>query len=198
MMSFIEEIEKRRSIYALSNQVELSNEALDTLIKQAIRLSPSAFNSQSSRAIILFDHAHIKFWEIVKKTLQARVPADVFIATENKINGFSAGKGTILFYEDQDIVKNLQQQFTAYAENFPIWSEHSTAIAQFAVWTALSEKNIGASLQHYNPIVDEETAKVFEVPHSWKLRAQLVFGAIEAQAGEKEFMQDEVRFKTFN
>ena len=85
-----------------------------------------------------------------------------------------------------------------YAENFPIWSEHSTGIAQFATWTALSEAGIGASLQHYNPIVDDQVAEEFNVPASWKLRAQLVFGSIEAPAGEKEYMNDADRFKTFN
>jgi len=79
-----------------------------------------------------------------------------------------------------------------------VWSEHSTAIAQFAVWTALSEQGIGASLQHYNPIVDAEVAQAFDIPASWKLRAQLVFGSIEAPAGEKTFMDDTARFKTFN
>ncbi|MCF8998690.1 nitroreductase family protein [Acinetobacter nectaris] len=196
-MSFIKEIEKRRTIYAIGNHVQQSNEELEVLIKKAIRLSPSAFNSQSSRAVILFDDSHKKFWEIVRETLRKIVPEAAFEGTNKKISSFAAGKGTVLFYEDQDIVKGLQEQFAAYADNFPIWSEHSSAIAQFAVWTALSEENIGASLQHYNPIADEEAAKVFEVPSTWKLRAQLVFGSIEAPAGEKEFMEDGARFKTF-
>ena len=196
-MSFIKEIENRRTIYNIGSQVNQSNQEIEILIKKAIRLSPSAFNSQSSRAVILFDESHQKFWDIVKNTLQKLVPENAFEGTAKKIASFAAGKGTVLFYEDQDIVKNLQEQFTAYADNFPVWSEHSSAIAQFAVWTALSEEKIGASLQHYNPILDEETAQVFDVPHSWKLRAQLVFGSIEASAGEKEFMQDEQRFKTF-
>lgn len=196
-MSFIQEIQKRRTIYHIGRQVSQTNEQVDRLIKEAIRLSPSAFNSQSSRAVILFDESHEKFWNLVKTTLQKIVPEQAFEATAKKIASFSAGKGTVLFYEDQDIVKNLQEQFSAYAENFPVWSEHSSAIAQFAVWTALSEENIGASLQHYNPIIDEETAQTFDVPASWKLRAQLVFGSIETPAGEKEFMQDEQRFKTF-
>ena len=92
----------------------------------------------------------------------------------------------------------MQEQFALYADNFPVWSEHSSAIAQFAVWTALSEHNIGASLQHYNPIVDAEIAEIFDIPANWKLRAQLVFGSIEAPAGEKTFMAEADRFKTFN
>lgn len=196
-MSFIQEIEKRRTIYAIGSNVQHSNEELEVLIKKAIRLSPSAFNSQSSRAVILFDDSHKKFWEIVRETLRQIIPESAFKGTNNKISSFAAGKGTVLFYEDQDIVKGLQEQFAAYADNFPIWSEHSSAIAQFAVWTALSEVNVGASLQHYNPIADAETAKAFGVPETWKLRAQLVFGSIEAPAGEKEFMEDDARFKTF-
>lgn len=197
-MSFIDQIEKRRTIYAIGNNVTVSNAELEALIKKTIRLSPSSFNSQSSRAVILFDASHVKFWEIVRETLRKIVPEAAFEATSNKINSFAAGKGTVLFYEDQDVIKGLQEQFAAYADNFPVWSEHSSAIAQFAVWTALSEQGVGASLQHYNPIVDAETAETFAVPASWKLRAQLVFGSIEAPAGEKTFMDDEVRFKTFN
>ncbi|WP_151777447.1 nitroreductase family protein [Acinetobacter brisouii] len=197
-MSFIDQIEKRRTIYAIGNNVTVPNAELEALIKKTIRLSPSSFNSQSSRAVILFDASHVKFWEIVRETLRKIVPEAAFEATSNKINSFAAGKGTVLFYEDQDVIKDLQEKFAAYADNFPVWSEHSSAIAQFAVWTALSEQGVGASLQHYNPIVDAETAETFAVPASWKLRAQLVFGSIEAPAGEKTFMDDEVRFKTFN
>ena len=197
-MSFIDQIEKRRTIYAIGNNVTVPNAELEALIKKTIRLSPSSFNSQSSRAVILFDASHVKFWEIVRETLRKIVPEAAFEATSNKINSFAAGKGTVLFYEDQDVIKGLQEQFAAYADNFPVWSEHSSAIAQFAVWTALSEQNIGASLQHYNPIVDAEIAEIFDIPANWKLRAQLVFGSIEAPAGEKTFMAEADRFKTFN
>ena len=197
-MSFIDQIEKRRTIYALGNQVKQSNQEIDEIIKKAIRLSPSAFNSQSSRAVILFDQSHQKFWNIVLETLRKIVPEAAFEGTAAKIASFAAGKGTVLFYEDQDVVKSLQEQFALYADNFPIWSEHASAIAQFAAWTALSEEGIGASLQHYNPIVDEEVAQIFGLPASWKLRAQLVFGSIEAEASEKAFIEDDQRFKTFN
>lgn len=95
------------------------------------------------------------------------------------------------------MIKGLQEQFELYADNFPVWSEHSTAIAQFAVWNVLAEQGIGASLQHYNPIIDEKINAAFEIPAQWKLRAQLVFGSIEGEAGEKAFIEDKSRFKTF-
>lgn len=196
-MSFIEQIKQRRSIYAIGKNVSQKPEQLDAVIQEAIKQSPSSFNSQSSRAVTLYGESHTKFWEIVRGTLRKMVPEENFESTSQKIDSFSAGYGTVLFYEDQDVIKDLQDQFPLYADNFPVWSEHSSAIAQFATWTALAEINIGASLQHYNPIVDEEVAQTFDIPANWKLRAQLVLGSIEAPAGEKSFMDDSKRFKTF-
>lgn len=197
-MSFLDQIKQRRTIYAIGKNVALDNAKVESIIKEAVKHSPSAFNSQTSRVVTLFGASHVKFWTIVLDTLRKIVPAEAFEGTSAKLNSFIAGNATVLFYEDQNVVKGLQEQFPLYADNFPIWSEHSTAIAQFAVWTALAEQNIGASLQHYNPIVDEEVATTFDIPSSWKLRAQLVLGSIEAPAGEKAFMDDAERFKTFN
>ena len=197
-MSFLDHIKQRRTIYAVGKNVALTPEQIESVIKEAVNHSPSAFNSQTSRIVTLFGESHLQFWNVVRETLRKIVPEAAFEGTNTKINSFAAGYGTVLFYEDQDVVKSLQEQFALYADNFPVWSEHSSAIAQFAVWTALSEQNIGASLQHYNPIVDAEIAEVFDIPANWKLRAQLVFGSIEAPAGEKTFMAEADRFKTFN
>lgn len=197
-MSFLDHIKQRRTIYAVGKNVALTPEKIESVIKEAVNHSPSAFNSQTSRIVTLFGESHLQFWNVVRETLRKIVPEAAFEGTNAKINSFAAGYGTVLFYEDQDVVKALQEQFALYADNFPVWSEHSSAIAQFAVWTALSEQNIGASLQHYNPIVDAEIAEIFDIPANWKLRAQLVFGSIEAHAGEKTFMAEADRFKTFN
>lgn len=196
-MAFLNEIKQRRTIYTIGKNVSLEQAEIENIIKDAVKHSPSAFNSQTSRVVILFGESHEKFWNIVRETLRDLISAEAFEGTNIKINGFAAGYGTALFYEDQDIVKSLQEQFALYADHFPDWSEHSTGIAQFATWTALAERNIGASLQHYNPIIDEEVAKTFNVPSNWKLRAQLVFGSIEAPAGEKTFIDDADRFKIF-
>ena len=197
-MSFLGHIKQRRTIYAVGKNVALTPEQIESVIKEAVNHSPSAFNSQTSRIVTLFGESHLQFWNVVRETLRKIVPDAAFEGTNAKINSFAAGYGTVLFYEDQDVVKSLQEQFALYADNFPVLSEHSSAIAQFAVWTALSEQNIGASLQHYNPIVDAEIAEIFDIPANWKLRAQLVFGSIEAPAGEKTFMAEADRFKTFN
>ncbi|EKT53574.1 nitroreductase family protein [Providencia sneebia] len=195
--AFIEMIKNRRTIYDLGNKLPVSHEHIINLVKEAVKHSPSSFNSQTSRVVILFGDEHKKLWETTKETLRKIVPAEAFSGTEKKIDSFSAGAGSILFFEDMSVVKGLQEQFPLYADNFPIWSEQASGIAQFAVWTALAQEQVGASLQHYNPLIDNFVQKEWGTPDSWVLRAQMVFGSINSPAGDKDFMDDEVRFKIF-
>ncbi|MDP0927991.1 nitroreductase family protein [Paracoccus onubensis] len=188
---------KRRSQYALGESLPIPKKETDRLIREAIRQAPSSFNSQSSRAVILFGEESRKFWHLVEEALRIIVPEADFPKTQKRIGGFAAGAGTVLFFEDQSVVGELQEKFPLYAENFPIWSEHSTGMAQLAVWTTLADVGIGASLQHYNPLVDDKVAATWDLPESWKLRAQLPFGSNEAQVAEKTFIDDSYRFRTF-
>lgn len=195
---FLDLITKRRTIYAIGKNTAQTPEYLTDLIQNAIKQSPSSFNSQSSRAVILFNDASEKFWTLVADKLKAYAKDEESAAkTTAKMASFAAGVGTVLFFEDQDVVSGLQEQFSSYADNFPIWAEHSTAIAQFAVWTALHTEGLGASLQHYNPIVDQEVHAEWSIPSNWKLRAQLVFGSVEGEAKDKSYMDDATRFKVF-
>ncbi|MGM0198373.1 nitroreductase family protein [Enterococcus sp. DIV1314a] len=194
MSEAIKLFENRRSIYAIGNELPISEEEVTALIKAAVKASPSSFNSQTSRVVILMDDAHQKLWNIVEKTLEPLTPEEAFPNTQAKLASFAAGKGTILFFEDMDVVRSLQEQFALYAENFPIWSDQSAGIAQHSVWVALAEANIGANLQHYNPIIDEEVAATWNIPANWKLTGQMPFGSIESSAAPKDFMDDADRF----
>ncbi|HCM89641.1 MULTISPECIES: nitroreductase family protein [Vagococcus] len=197
MSNFITALKKRRSIYHLGENISLSETEVESLIKEVVRESPSSFNSQTQRVVILFGESNQKLWSITETALKVVTPAEAFEGTQAKLKSFAAGKGTILFFEDTDVVKSLQEQFALYADNFPIWSEQASGLTQANVWTALSEENIGASIQHYNPLIDDAVAKEWEIPASWNLRAQMPFGSIETPAGEKEYMNDADRFKTF-
>ena len=195
MTTFTDTLKNRRSIYHLGRNVSLSNEELTALIKEAIKESPTAFNAQSTRAVILFGDAHEKLWEITEEALRPLTPAEAFPNTQNKLAGFKNGYGTVLFFKDTDVVKGLQEQFELYADNFPDWSEQSNGIATANTWVALVDKGLGANLQHYNPVIDEAVAKEWNIPSNWKLRSQLVFGSPETPAGEKEYMNDADRFR---
>ena len=145
MSKFTEMMKNRRSIYALGENLPISKEEVTALVKEVVRESPTAFNSQTQRVVFLFGDAHKKLWAMTEDALA-------------KLQGFAAGAGTILFFEDTDIVKNLQDSFPLYADNFPVWSEQATGLTQANVWTALAQENIGANLQHYNPVIDEAVA----------------------------------------
>ncbi|GAY78862.1 nitroreductase family protein [Sporolactobacillus inulinus] len=197
--TFIDALKKRRSIYALDKNVKASKEEIVKAIQEAVKYAPSAFNSQSAHAVVLFGDESAKIWGeggFAEAALRKVIPeGQSFESTAQKLASFNAGVGTVLFYEDQDVVKGLQEKFALYADNFPIWSEHSTGIAQFSVWTALAELGVGASLQHYNPLIDEAVQKEFDIPASWKLRAQMPFGNIAAPAAEKDFAPIDERVK---
>lgn len=195
--SFINTLKKRRTQYALGKSLPLTEEKVETLIREAVKHSPTSFNSQSSRVLILFGEQSEKLWNITKEELRKIVPTESFAQTEAKIDSFAAGAGTVLFFEDQNVVKGLQENFALYADNFPIWSEQSGGMAQLAVWGAFAEADIGASLQHYNPLIDAEVSKNWNIPASWKLRAQMPFGSHEQPIADKPFMDDSERFKIY-
>ena len=158
--------EKRRTIYALNKNLPLPAAEVAKIIEHAVLHTPSSFNSQSTRVVALFGAEHEKLWQITEDALRAIVPADKFEPTAQKLAMFKAAAGSVLFFEDQEVVQGLQANFPAYADNFPVWAEHTDAMHQYAVWTTLAEAGIGANLQHYNPLIDnavaEATFKIFK------------------------------------
>ncbi|WP_353092624.1 nitroreductase family protein [Tissierella praeacuta] len=196
-MNFYDAVEKRRTYYGIGKDKVVSDERIQEIIEHAVKHTPSAFNSQSSRVILLLGNHHTKLWNIVKESLRKIVPADKFSTTEEKINSFEAGYGTILFFEDNSIVENLQNQFPTYKDNFPIWSQQTSGMHQFVIWTSLETEGYGVSLQHYNELIEEEVKKEWGIDNNWKLIAQMPFGKPTSMPGEKEFSPLENRVKIF-
>lgn len=195
--AFWEAVKSRRTIYSIGKDEIVSAEQVEQIVKDAVLHVPSAFNSQSARVVLLFGAQSDQLWELAKKTLKAIVPSANFPDTEAKLNGFQAGYGTVLFFEDQNVVKGLQEQFALYKDNFPIWSLQSSGMLQFAVWTALEEAGLGVNLQHYNPLIDEQVKAAWSIPENWKLLSEMPFGKPLAAAGEKDFSPIEDRVKIF-
>lgn len=194
---FYSAIKERRSIYAISKETPISDERIQEVVEYAVNHTPSAFNSQSSRVVVLLGEQHDKLWDITTETLRKIVPADSFASTEEKMGSFKGGYGTVLFFEDSAVIDYLQKEFSLYADNFPIWSQHSTGMLQFVIWTSLKQEGLGASLQHYNPLIDEDVKKEWNIPASWNLVAQMPFGTPTMEAGEKQFNPIEERVKVY-
>lgn len=194
---FATAVEERRSVYVINNEALVSDERIQEIVEHAVKHTPSSFNSQTARAVVLLGEQHSKLWSITTETLRQIVPANDFAPTEEKMNMFGAGYGTVLFFEDQSIVKGLQEKFPSYADNFPIWSLQSSGMVQYVVWTALEQEGFGASLQHYNPLIDDKVKSEWNIPLDWKLLAEMPFGKPVVAAGEKQFSPIEDRVKVF-
>ncbi|RKG45735.1 MULTISPECIES: nitroreductase family protein [Acinetobacter] len=159
--TFVDQLKKRRSIYDLGKRVHFSQAYIAELIQESVRSCPSAYNSQSTRIVVLFGESHQQFWDIVREVERRNVPISVFEGVEMKIAKCAKG------------------------------------MAQFAVWTALADLGIGASLQHYNPMIDQAVNQHFDIHSDWLMRAQLVFGSIEGSIPEKEDREDHESFRIY-
>ncbi|NDV64302.1 nitroreductase family protein [Bacteroides sp. 224] len=196
--TFLEAMIHRRTFYTISNHSPITVKEIEAIINEAVLHVPSAYNSQTTRVVLLLGKSHLKLWKIVEEALKEVMKGKSFDATKAKIdNCFACGYGTILFFEDQAVVEKLQKTFPTYKDNFPIWSQHTAGMHQFAIWTMLEDAGLGASLQHYNPLIDKAVAETWSLPEEWKLIAQMPFGTPIAEPGGKEFESLAKRVKVF-
>lgn len=182
---FLEAVAKRRSYYGLDKTEIVSRERIEEIVGTSTLHAPSAMNAQSSRVVVLFGEKHDLLWDIVLGTLKKVVPEQDFLKTQEKIASFKAGYGTVLFYEDTRVIRKLEEDFVLYKDNFVPWSYQGNGILQFIVWTALVNEGLGASLQHYNPLIDDEVSETFGISRDYKLIGQLVFGNPVGEVSEK-------------
>ncbi len=177
-MSIIDSLSKRRTYYNISKDLPCTFDEVEDAVRKVVELTPDAFNMKSTRAVIVEGDKHDELWDGIYDTFEGKVPRE-------KIDSFKAGAGTVLFFIDEEVIEGLQEKFSLYAANFPVWANQASGMAQIGVWSALRELEVGASLQHYNPIIDTFVAKTFDVPSSWKLIAQMPFGGIVSEPDPK-------------
>jgi predicted oxidoreductase (fatty acid repression mutant protein) len=194
---FLTAVADRRSFYGISKEAVVSEDRIKEIVDHAVKYTPSAFNSQSARVVLLLGTQHDRLWDITMEALRKIVPAEQFGDTENRINSFKNGYGTVLFFEDSSIIESLQQQFALYKDNFPVWSQQSNGMHQYVIWTALELEGFGVSLQHYAELIDADVKKEWNIPGNWKFIAQMPFGKPTAQPDEKQFQPLEDRIKVF-
>jgi predicted oxidoreductase (fatty acid repression mutant protein) len=177
-MSNVEALKTRRSFYNINKDILVSEETILSLIEETVKYTPSAFNSESQRVVVLLNEKHEQVWEMVKAAIKKLVPENEFKKSEDKINAFKAGYGTILFFDDAKTTEALIEKFPLYKANFLKWAIEQNGMLQGNVWVGLSEMGIGASLQHYNELIEEQVKSEFNIDKSWTLQAQMPFGNI--------------------
>ena len=172
---FLSKFSERRSVYTLSGESTISDERLEELVQEVLLAAPSAFNTQSTRIVVLLSDQHRKLWDIVHAALKPFVEGEQAVVTATKIKGFQRAYATILFFEDPRPYEPLAS-FKIYADKFESWRDQTNAMHQLLLWTAISSEGLGGNLQHYNPLVDDEVKKAWSIDADWKLLSQLVIG----------------------
>lgn len=170
-MSFREALVKRRSVYALNKVLPVSETEIIKAIEETVALIPDAFDSKSQRVIVVLGDKQDELWDTIFAAFNGQVAKD-------KTDTYKAAAGTILYFIDENVTKGLISTFPMYAEGFPVWAEHANGMLQLSIWTVLAELGVGATLQHYNPTIDEAIKRMFDVPSNYKLVAQMPFGGI--------------------
>ena len=186
-MEFINAVSKRRSVYDLGKAV-LSDDAVSRIQRIAMDV-PSAYNSQSQRVILLLEKEHDALWDIVESSLRRKIGDKRYEGrTSEKIDSFRAATGTVLFFDDTDVTSSFVERFPSGADNFPVWADHANGMMQYAFWLAFTDLGLGASLQHYNPLIDDAVKERWDLPAGWRLLAQMPFGSVTEHSSAKEYM----------
>ncbi|GAB7353363.1 hypothetical protein MBLNU459_g3845t1 [Dothideomycetes sp. NU459] len=134
-ISFLEATKARRSLYALSKESPISNDRIISIVEHALRWAPTPFNARSCRCVILFGSEHDRLWDLGTAGIQQRMPMAVDILGP-KVQGFKAGYGTVLFFEDVNSVRELSPRFAKLSEDNPEWYEQSSGMHQYVALPA--------------------------------------------------------------
>lgn len=178
-MSVAESLKQRRTYYNINKALPVKESVVTGLVKELTELVPDAFNMKSTFVAVALGAKQDLLWDTIYDAFGGKV-------SREKIDGFKNGAGTILYFYDSEIVKGMQEKFPLYAANFPNWAQQASAMLQINVWSGLRELGIGASLQHYNPVIDEKIRELFKIPDRYQLVAQMPFGGIVQEPGVKE------------
>lgn len=193
-MELTKAIKKRRSVYSLNKTSHVSDDEIASRLEETIINTPTAFGSEAVFILLALGNNHSFVWDSVLQRLKPLTKPDKFPATASKIASFKETHGTILFFKKSQDIEELKKQFPLYASRQDNWGEQNIGIAVYAIWLTLTDLGLGASLQHYDPLIDEEIHAHFKVPSSYKLEGEMVFGDIKNEPGEKEFGPKEERF----
>lgn len=190
-------LSRRRSIYALGHTRIVTDFCLEDTLKDCLKNCPTPFNSQSARLVLLLNKNHLDFWNLVLEKVTAAAPIGKKDSVAQKINSFAEAYGTVLFFEDLSVLEQLQKDFPLYQKNMHDWTYEANGMLQYMIWQALAENEIGASLQHYNELIEDDVKKMLSLPDNWKILAQMPFGSIEKTPAEKTFLPLENRLMIF-
>lgn len=196
MSNFLEIANKRRTQYMIGGEANHSIEEIAAELAKVVTASPSAFNSQTTRLVIVSEAANQKVWEIIDRTQKEILDEGMYNYFKGVFDTAKNAVGTVLFFEDR---QTLEEKVTTTPERRELYKEQNAAIAEYAAWLHLAELGYGANLQHFNigfqQGFDRSIKEALDLPDHWELNAQMPFGPViePAQDLEKLSHEEQVR-----
>ena len=92
---FLNATETRRTNYQLTNESTISDARIKELVAHVIKHVPSAFNSQTSRMVVVLKEKHEELWDAIMEVYKVQLPADKFEHAKGRMDGFRKAYGTV-------------------------------------------------------------------------------------------------------
>lgn len=138
-LSIGDAIKNRGSLHTLSDEVVIPDARVQEIVRHAILHSPTPFNCQSGRAVVLLKEEHRKFWDLAYEAAKGSVPPPLFEKVFGpRIKTFRPAYGTvsfvkalwgigvdirvcvqILFYESGDALKATAEKMPVVKDKIP-------------------------------------------------------------------------------
>lgn len=187
MSQFLKTLTSRRTHYALKNTLPegVTIQDVQNIAQQIVKHTPTSFNSQTIRALIVVGDLHKQIWNSVVDAIDSES------GKKRPASARDEAYGSIIFIDDEEVVTQFQEKFPAFAAYFPVFATTSNGAAQINTWAALQEIGLGGHLQHYNGYV--QAALGDRIPKTFSVQAQLVFGTPIAGPYDKTFIDNEVK-----
>ena len=189
LLEYLPAMKKRHSEYALSGDLQAPLEEVRQLLEDVLLYTPSAFNSQPVRIILLTGAPSAEHWTLVGQILKEKIGPERYDESRAKDrieNCFMKALGTVLFFDDTEVTERLIKENPGYESSFPKWAHQTQGSHQFMVWIGLRALGYGANLQHYNGMRDDLIRKQVGAPDTWDFVAHMPFGTITEPAQPKE------------
>lgn len=154
--SLIKLTQDRRTHYKLLGKSPISDSDIATLVKNATKHVPTAWNTQSSRVVLLLKDEHKKVWDIAISVIEGlvqagAVPKEMFENyTKPKLEAFKAAYGTVschakfyfglfqpltssqvLLFVDYESLAATKEKFAIYADKVDTFALEANAMAEY-------------------------------------------------------------------
>jgi predicted oxidoreductase (fatty acid repression mutant protein) len=85
----------RRTIYGISDASPIPDSRITEIVTKAIQHTPSSFNVQSARVVVLLKDEHKKFWDLAGQVAKESLPEAVSQSLAPRIEKFRGGYGSV-------------------------------------------------------------------------------------------------------